>query len=153
MTAARYIEPKKATNAFNEIVAKLTRMGVSVWGSRVLTVVGRKSGEPRSVPVNLLTVDGESYLVAPRGVTQWVRNLRAAGSGELRVGRRVQPFTAEELPDAAKPAILRAYLRRWKFEIGAFFAGVGPDSAEAELVAIAPGYPVFRIRLGTERRD
>ena len=146
-TEQRYLEPGWFTqNVFNRCVRGLTRLGVSVWGSRELRVRGRSTGAWRTVPVNLLTVDGVSYLVAPRGVTQWVRNLRAAGSGELRVGRRVQPFTAEELPDAAKPAILRAYLRRWKFEIGAFFAGVGPDSTDDELAAIAAGYPVFRIR-------
>jgi deazaflavin-dependent oxidoreductase (nitroreductase family) len=153
MTAEqRYQAPGWFTRAvFNRGVRGLTRLGISVWGSRELRVRGRSTGAWRSTPVNLLTVDGVNYLVAPRGVTQWVRNLRAAGSGELRVGRRVQPFTAEEVPDAAKPAILRAYLRRWKFEIGAFFAGVGPDASDDRLAAIAPGYPVFRIRLGTER--
>jgi deazaflavin-dependent oxidoreductase (nitroreductase family) len=154
MTAERrYLAPGWFTRVvFNRAVRGLTRLGVSVWGCRELRVRGRSTGAWRSTPVNLLTVDGDSYLVAPRGVTQWVRNLRAAGSGELRVGRRVQAFTAEELPDPAKPAILRAYLRRWKFEIGAFFAGVGPDSAEEELAAIAPGYPVFRIRFAPEDR-
>ena len=143
----RYLEPGWFTrNVFNRCVRRLTRLGISVWGSRELRVRGRSTGTWRTVPVNLLTVDGVSYLVAPRGVTQWVRNLRAAGSGELRVGRRIQPFTAEELPDVAKPAILRAYLRRWKFEIGTFFAGVGPDAGDDELAAIAAGYPVFRIR-------
>ena len=97
----------------------------------------------------MLTVEGQRYLVAPRGVTQWVRNLRAAGSGELRVGRRVQPFTAEELPDEAKPAILRAYLRRWKFEIGAFFPGLSPDASDDQIAAVAAGYPVFRVHLST----
>jgi hypothetical protein len=75
-----------------------------------------------------------------------VRNLRVAGGGELRLGRRAQPFTAVEVPDADKPAILRAYLTRWKMEIGVFFQGVGPDAPEARLAEIAPGYPVFRIR-------
>lgn len=146
-TEQRYLEPGWFTrNVFNGCVRGLTRLGVSVWGSRELRVRGRSTGAWRTVPVNLLTVDGVSYLVAPRGVTQWVRNLRAAGSGELRVGRRVRPFTAEELPDVAKPAILRAYLRRWKFEIGTFFAGVGPDASDDELAAIAADYPVFRIR-------
>jgi deazaflavin-dependent oxidoreductase (nitroreductase family) len=146
-TEQRYLEPGWFTrNVFNRCVRRLTRLGVSVWGSRELRVRGRSTGAWRTVPVNLLTVDGVSYLVAPRGVTQWVRNLRAAGSGELRVGHRIQPFTAEELPDEAKPAILRAYLRRWKFEIGTFFAGVGPDAGDDEWAAIAPGYPVFRIR-------
>lgn len=145
----RYLAPGWFTrNLFNRAVRRLTRLGVSVWGSRELRVRGRSTGAWRTVPVNLLTVDGVNYLVAPRGVTQWVRNLRAAGAGELRVGRRVQPFTAEELPDEAKPAILRAYLRRWKFEIGAFFEGIGPDAGDEQFAAVAAGYPVFRVVTG-----
>jgi deazaflavin-dependent oxidoreductase (nitroreductase family) len=108
-------------------------------------VRGRKTGEWRSTPVNLLTIDGVRYLVAPRGITQWVRNLRAIGTGELAVGRRVEPFRATELADADKPAVLRAYLKRWKFEVGVFFDGVGPDASDEELLRIAPGYPVFVI--------
>ncbi len=130
---------------FNETVAALTRLGISIWGSRVLSVRGRKSGEWRSTPVNLLTFEGRRYLVAPRGHTQWVRNMRAAGGGELRVGRRVEAFTAAELADDQKPELLRAYLRRWKFEVGMFFDGVGPDAPEEKLLEIAPGYPVFQI--------
>src|SRR6185312_11481093 len=91
-TETRYIKPKSATNFFNETVARLTRMGVSVYGSRILYVRGRKSGEWRTTPVNPLTLaDGERYLVAPRGNTQWVRNLRAVGTGELHIGRKVEP--------------------------------------------------------------
>jgi deazaflavin-dependent oxidoreductase (nitroreductase family) len=141
----RYIKPGRSTNVFNEVVAKLTNLGVSVWGSRVLTVVGRKSGEPRSVPVNLLTVDGVRYLVAPRGETQWVRNLRAAGQGTLRVGRRVETFTFRELADDEKPGLLRAYLKRWKFEVGVFFDGVDAKASDEKLREIAPGYPIFEI--------
>jgi deazaflavin-dependent oxidoreductase (nitroreductase family) len=145
MTEKRYIEPKKATNAFNTMVQNLTKLGVSVWGSRVLTVRGRKSGEPRSVPVNLLTVDGVRYLVAPRGETQWVRNLRAAGEAQLRVGRRVETFTHRELADDEKPEILRAYLKRWKFEVGVFFDGVDAKAPTEKLREIAPGYPIFEV--------
>lgn len=130
---------------FNRLVAGLTRIGVSVYGSRVLEVRGRNSGQWRSVPVNLLHLDGTDYLVAPRGHTQWVRNLRAARSGRLRVGRRVTDFTAAELSDDEKVQVLRGYLRRWKFEAGAFFAGVGPDAPDDELRRIAPDHPVFRI--------
>jgi hypothetical protein len=101
--------------------------------------------------VNLLTLDGRRYLVAPRGHTQWVRNLRAAGGGELLLGRRVEAFRASELPDAEKPRILRAYLKRWKMEVGTFFAGVGADSSEADLARIAPEHPVFRIEPATRR--
>jgi deazaflavin-dependent oxidoreductase (nitroreductase family) len=125
------------------LVAMLTKAGISLLGSRILSVRGRKSGEWRSTPVNLLTHDGHRYLVAPRGHTQWVRNLRAAGGGELRVGRRVERFTATELPDEQKPEVLRAYLKRWKFEVGMFFDGVGPDSTDAEFAAIAAKHPVF----------
>jgi deazaflavin-dependent oxidoreductase (nitroreductase family) len=133
------------THVFNPTVAALTRAGISVYGSRVLAVRGRTSGEMRTTPVNLLSLDGTRYLVAPRGHTQWVRNLRVAGEGELRVGRRVERFRATEIGDEAKPPILRAYLRRWKVEVGVFFDGVGPNSPDAELRRIAPHHPVFRI--------
>ena len=143
----RYLRPSWLTQrVFNGVVASLTRVGVSVMGSRVLTVRGRKTGEERSVPVNLLTHAGQRYLVAPRGTTQWVRNLRAAGEGRLRVGRRVEQFRADEVSDAEKPEILRAYLRRWRFEVGAFFRGVGPKSADEDLLRIAPNHPVFLVQ-------
>jgi deazaflavin-dependent oxidoreductase (nitroreductase family) len=142
----RYVRPGWFTkHVFNPLVAVLTRMGISVWGSRELRVRGRKSGEWRATPVNLLTVDGTRYLVAPRGETQWVRNLRVAGEGELRVGRRVERFRATEIPDEEKPPILRAYLKRWKAEVGVFFGGVSADSPEEDLRRIAPDHPIFRI--------
>jgi deazaflavin-dependent oxidoreductase (nitroreductase family) len=133
-------------NVFNRLVAVLTRLGISVWGSRVLEVRGRSSGEWRRTPVNLLTLDGERYLVAPRGHTQWVRNLRASGEGRLRLGRRSEDFTAGEIVDGAEKApILRAYLRRWKAEVGVFFEGVGPDASEQQLIEISDRHPVFRL--------
>jgi len=133
-------------NVFNRIVALFTRLGISVWGSRVLEVRGRSSGQWRRTPVNLLTLEGQRYLVAPRGQTQWVRNLRASGEGRLRLGRRSETFVAGEvLVEADKVPILRAYLRRWKAEVGVFFEGVGPDSSEQELARIAPNHPVFRV--------
>ena len=145
-TADHYKAPDAFTRrVFNPFVAWLTRRGVSVWGSRELAVVGRRSGEWRTVPVNLLEVEGQEFLVAPRGHTQWVRNLRVAGDGRLRVGRRNWTFTADEIDDADKADLLRAYLRRWKWEVGQFFDGVGLDSSDAELLAIAPNHPVFRI--------
>jgi len=135
------------TNVFNRIVAALTQLGVSVYGSRVLEVKGRKSGQWRSTPVNLLRYEGEHYLVAPRGHTQWVRNLRASGEGRLRVGRRIEPFSAVELTDDEKPPLLRAYLKKWNVEVGVFFAGVGPESSEEELRRIAPDHPAFRLTM------
>jgi deazaflavin-dependent oxidoreductase (nitroreductase family) len=144
-TPSRYVEPSRMDHLFNRTVAALTKLGVSVWGSRVLYVRGRSSGEWRTTPVNLLTVDGVRYLVAPRGITQWVRNLRVAGNGELHVGRRVETFTATELADEAKPAVLRAYLKRWGWEVGRFFEGLDANATDEHVRAVAPSFPVFRI--------
>jgi deazaflavin-dependent oxidoreductase (nitroreductase family) len=146
----RYVTPttpmaRRVNRLMNGSVAALTRAGISLKGSRVLSVRGRKSGQWYSTPVNPLSYGGGRYLVSPRGQTQWVRNMRVAGGGELRVGRRVESFTAQELPDEQKPELLREYLRRWKFEVGMFFEGVGPDAPDEKLREIAPGYPVFRI--------
>jgi len=146
-TAARYLEPGWFTrNIFNRAMRLFTKMGVSLRGSRELRVRGRKSGEWRAVPVNPLTIGDDRYLVAPRGATEWVRNLRVAGTGELHLGRKVEAFVADELDDEAKPEILRQYLHHWKAEVGVFFDGVGPDASDDELRAIAGGYPVFQIQ-------
>ena len=80
-----------------------------------------------------------------RGEGHWVRNLRAAGTGELRVGRRTQAFRGRELSDEEKVPVLRAYLKRWKAEVGPFFDGVGPDSSDAEIQAIAGKHPAFEV--------
>ncbi|MGH8994757.1 MAG: nitroreductase/quinone reductase family protein [Acidimicrobiales bacterium] len=133
------------THIFNRLVAWLTRHGLSVWGSRVLAVRGRSTNEWRTTPVNPLDFDGGRYLVAPRGTTQWVRNIRAAGAAELRKGRRAEPIRVVELSDDEKVPVLRAYLKRWKFETGRFFGGTGPDASDPELRVIAPNHPAFRI--------
>ena len=147
MTATHYRKPGWFTkHVFNTIVKGLTRLGVSVWGSRIIEVRGRTTGEPRRTAVNLLTIDGTEYLVAPRGETQWVRNLRAAdGRLDVLIGRRRQSRDATELTGADTVGVLRAYLKRWKAEVGMFFDGVGPDATDDELLAIAPKHPVFRL--------
>ena len=144
----RYQRPGWFTvHVFNRLVAGLTRIGISVLGSRVLAVRGRKSGLWRTTPVNLLVHEGGRFLVAPRGVTQWVRNVRAGSEVELRIGRRREPVALVELPEGAeKLEVLRAYLQRWKVEVGAFFQGVGPDAPPADLARIAPLHPAFRVQ-------
>ena len=123
---------------------RLTKSVMSVWGSRILEVRGRNSGEPRRTPVNLLEVDGYNYLVSPRGEGQWVRNVRADGGRlALLLGRHRDERVARELPDSEKSPILRAYLRRWKMEVGVFFDGVSADSKEEDILRIAPDHPVF----------
>jgi hypothetical protein len=133
-------------NVFNRMVKGLTRLGVSVRGSRVLEHRGRTSGKLHHVPVNLLDIDGMEYLVSPRGETQWVRNVRHAdGHLVLILGRRRQLRTAREIPVADRVPMLRVYLRRWKFETGMFFDGVTPDSTDEEWAAVAADHPVFAL--------
>ena len=142
----KYQKPNFFTkNIFNPFLMLLTRVGLSLRGSRTLAVRGRKSGEWRTVPVNPLTIGDARYLVAPRGTTEWVRNLRVARTGELRLGSKVESFRAEEVSDAEKPEILRNYLKHWKTETGIFFGGVSDTSPDEDLRRIAPEHPVFRI--------
>ncbi|MFF0528207.1 nitroreductase/quinone reductase family protein [Nocardia amikacinitolerans] len=144
--STRYIAPTGLDPLMNRVFNWLPKLGVSVAGSRLLAVRGRKSGEWRTTMVNLLVDEtGTRYLVAPRGHTQWVRNLRVAGEGELRLGRRAEAFTATEIADADKVPVLRVYLEKWGWEVTRFFEGVTKDATDAELAAIAPGFPVFRL--------
>ncbi len=145
--AARYKRPDWFTrNVMNKLMSGLTRLGVSVRGSRVLEHRGRTSGKLLHTPVNLLTIEGTQFLVAPRGETQWVRNVRSAGGHlVLILGRHRQLCTATEIPPSEAVPVLRAYLRKWKFETGMFFEGMTPDSTDAEWAEAAPRHPVFAI--------
>lgn len=140
-----YIKAGNVEARFNKVVGWLSRHGVSLLGSAELSVRGRKSGQMLRIPVNPYTQDGTQYLISARGHSQWVRNMRVAGGGELRVGRRIRTFTAAEVPDDEKQVILRGYLKRWGWEVGRFFNGVTVDSSDQELTAAAPDHPVFRI--------
>ncbi|MGZ5335345.1 MAG: nitroreductase family deazaflavin-dependent oxidoreductase [Solirubrobacterales bacterium] len=131
-------------HVFNRAVALAARLGISMAGSRTLTVAGRKSGEPRTTPVNPLELGGSTYLVAPRGTTQWVRNLRAAGEGDLKLGRTTRRFRGAEVPDSEKLPILKAYLDKWAWEVGAFF-DLPKDPSDRQIMEIAPLHPVFRV--------
>jgi deazaflavin-dependent oxidoreductase (nitroreductase family) len=144
----RYLRPTWFTqHVLNRTIRRLARLGLSPKGLRELQVRGRTSGEWRTTAVNLLEVDGQRYLVAPRGHTQWVRNIRVAGDGRLRVGRRVEAIAVRELPDDEKLPVLREYLVRWRSEVKVFFEGLDVDATDAELAAIAPGFPAFEVLL------
>ena len=130
-------------NVFNRMVAGLHRLGLGVQGSQTLAVRGRKSGEMRTNPVNPFEIDGRTYLLSPRGTTQWVRNLRAAGGqGELRSGRKVRHFHAEEVADSDKLPLLRLYMDKWSWEVKGFM-GIDADAPDEELRRIAPDHPAF----------
>jgi len=150
----RYVVPttpasRRLLALSNALVVWLTACGLPLAGSRILAVRGRRTGEWRTTPVNPLAVDGRRYLVAPRGHTQWVRNLRASGTGELRVGRRREEFTAREVADADKLPVLREYLRRWGWEVGQFFEGLDKHATDAHLREVSGGFPVFVVEPAT----
>lgn len=131
----------------NPFLNLLMHLGISIRGSRVLEHRGRRSGQPHHIPVNLLDFESQQYLVAARGETEWVRNVRADdGHLVLILGRRREDRTAVEVPALERTPILRAYLRRWASEVGMFFQGVGPDSTDEEIAAVADHHPVFRLR-------
>jgi deazaflavin-dependent oxidoreductase (nitroreductase family) len=142
----RYLKPGWLTrHVVNRAVRRLARLGLSPKGLRELRVRGRRTGEWRTTAVNLLELDGARYLVAPRGTTEWVRNIRVAGAGELRVGRRTEAFVIHELPDDEKAPVLREYLVRWKAEVKVFFEGIDEHATDEQLAEIAPGFPVFEV--------
>ena len=142
---AQYQPPNWFTkNAGNTLVALLVKLGFKPQGAHLLAVRRRKSGQWRTVPVNPLPHEGARYLVVPRGETEWVRNLRAAGEGELRSGSNREPIRVTEVADGEKPPLRRDYLERWDGVTGAYF-GATKDSPDDELRRIAPDHPVFRI--------
>jgi deazaflavin-dependent oxidoreductase (nitroreductase family) len=143
-----YLKASPLALRLNRVVGWLARHGLSLAGTAEMSVRGRTSGRIQRVPVNPHTYDGARYLVSARGHSQWVRNMRAAGGGELRVGRKVHAFTAVELPDEEKLPVLRTYLERWGWEVNQYFQGVTAASSDEEIIASAPGHPVFRITVG-----
>ncbi|MET8976656.1 nitroreductase family deazaflavin-dependent oxidoreductase [Streptomyces sp. NPDC004539] len=145
MSQPYYLKGSPLNVRFNNVVGWLARHGFSLAGTAELSVKGRKSGQMQRVPVNPHTHEGGQYLVSARGHSQWVRNMRAAGGGELRVGRKVREFTAVEVPDAEKPEVLRSYLKKWGWEVNQYFQGVTAKSSDEEIAAAAGDHPVFRI--------
>lgn len=119
-------------------------LGLPLMGAEVLDVRGRKSGAVRSVVVNPLEVDGVTYLMSPRGESQWVKNLRVVGEGRLRRGRKQWSFRAQELTDDKKLPLMRAYLQKWGWQVRSFM-GVDQNSSDEEIRAILHKHPVFRI--------
>ena len=144
-SAPYYRKGSPLTVRLNSVVGWLARHGLSFAGTAEMSVRGRKSGRMQRIPVNPHTHDGGQYIVSARGHSQWVRNMRAAEGGELRVGRKVRAFTAVEIPDEEKLPILRTYLEKWGWEVNQYFQGVTARSSDEEIAAAAHDHPVFRI--------
>ena len=142
--APTFRQPSALERLLNRAIGALVARGLGPAHMWVLEVRGRRSGRIRATPVDLLVEDGRRYLVAPRGYTEWVRNAEASGEITLRRGRRRVAYRLRALPAAEKPAILRAYLDRFRREVQRYFpvpAGSPPD-AFAPLIS---RYPAFEL--------
>ena len=130
--------------ALNALVTPLAWAGIGASGTYLLTVPGRRTGRRYTTPVRLVDVGGERWLVAPYGEREWVKNARAAGTVELRRGRRRVACVVEELPPEERPAVLAEYIRRVPIVASFFDAPIGasPEAFAAE----AARHPVFRLR-------
>ncbi|QRY61208.1 nitroreductase family deazaflavin-dependent oxidoreductase [Gordonia sp. PDNC005] len=148
MNDTRYEAPSGTMfTASNRLVGGLARIGAAPKGVHELRTVGRRTGEVRRTPVNVLDVGGRRFLFSPRGNTQWVRNVRAGGAVGLRRGRRTAAVTLAELDDAAKPEIIRDYLTKWGWQVSDFVCGLTAASSDDEILAVAEGFPVFEVRV------
>lgn len=146
MSITRYDEPNRAARATNVAFRWLAEAGVSIAGTRALRIRGRQTGTLRGVVVNVLTSDGRDYVVSPRGNTQWSRNARVAGQVEMGPRWRSRQVGVIEVPDDAKPALLKLYLERWYWEVKGHVGGLSPASSDDEIAAAAPSIPVFELK-------
>ena len=139
-------QPNALEAVFNRFFGWLVGLGLMPANYYVLEVTGRKSGRIYSTPVDLLRHNGHTYLVSPRGQTQWVRNARASGTVTLRQGRTAERYALQELGDEEKPEILKAYLDTYRRQVQRFF----PVAAGSPIEAFRPQaarYPAFEIRV------
>ena len=118
----------------------MLRRGLTIGSQALLTVPGRRTGQPRSTPVSIATIGQTRYIVAAFADAAWVHNVRAAASGVLTRGRQVEPVQFAELPVAERGPVLRAFLQQVRGG-RRFFGLAEPD----DVVAAAERFPVFRI--------
>lgn len=135
------MNPTKIVNSVAKVL--VGNLGLNLKGAMVLTVRGRKSGEPRSLVVNVLDLDGNKYLLSPHGASNWVKNVRENGHLQLHRGKHRARYHAEEVTDPEeKLAVMRAYLDRWSWQVRGFM-GVDKSASDEELRAILDKHPVF----------
>jgi deazaflavin-dependent oxidoreductase (nitroreductase family) len=140
---ARTYQANFATRTRDSLFRALLRTGVNLGTMSLLTVRGRKSGEPHTVPVRLIEQNGQRFLVAPYGIVQWVRNLRAAGTATLTRGQRPESISVTELPAGEAAQILKEYLTQVA-TVRPYFEVTRDSPVEAFQQEVSQ-HPVFRI--------
>src|SRR6266699_7099308 len=141
---AKTLQLNFADRIGDALITTLLRAGVKIGTTSLLTVRGRKSGQPHTVLVLPVEQDGERWLVAPYGVVQWVRNIRAAGTATLNRGRRSETISVTELPAQEAAPILKEYLLHVSGGVRSYFDAKRDSPLEA-FEREAPRHPVFLI--------
>ena len=144
MNRSSFQKPSAIEQLFNRVFGLLVGLGLGLSHNYLLQVRGRKTGRMYSTPVNLLSVDGERYLVAPRGEAHWVRNARASGEVWLKKGFRREHYLVRELSAPERPALLKEYLERYRTTVQRYFT-VPVGSDEKAFGGISERHPVFRL--------
>jgi len=139
-----YHKPSGPVKLMNSIVGRLASIGLVPMSTVVLQVIGRRSGQIRSTAVSWIEHEGQRYLVAPRGNTEWVRNVKAAGGEAVLKSRKTERVRLEEVPVEQRAPIIKAYLKKTAMVTKREF-GLDPDAPLEEFEKIAPRHPVFRI--------
>lgn len=139
-----YHKPSGPVKLMNSIIGRLASIGLIPGETVSLQLKGRRSGQIRSTAVTWLEHEGQRYLVAPRGTTEWVRNARAAGGQAAIRRRKSEDVRLEEVPVEQRAPIIKAYLKKTAMVTKREF-GLDPDEPLEEFEKIADRHPVFRI--------
>lgn len=139
-----FVKPNAVDRLFNRVFGWLVGLGLGLPHNYLLEVRGRKSGRTYAMPVDVLTHGDTRYLVAPRGRTQWVRNAEASGRVTLKKGSRRAEYQLRALGDEEKPAVLKAYLDRFRLTVQRYFP-LPAGSPVNDFVSLAARYPVFEL--------
>lgn len=136
--------PTRMGRWVNRLASWWSGLGLSSSEMAALEVRGRTSGQPRSTPVVIATVEGKRYLVSMLGPeSDWVKNVEAAqGAAVLRQGQR-RPVHLVAVPPAERAPILSEYVRVATSGRNHLPVAVGAPLSEFE--TIAERYPVYRI--------
>jgi deazaflavin-dependent oxidoreductase (nitroreductase family) len=144
---AKTYAPTRTTKAFNAFAKTLVQLGIPTGSIAVLTVSGRRTGQPRSTPVNLHVENGRRYLVSPYGHVGWVQNVRKAGGrAHLKARGRNEDVRLQELPLAQSAPFLKYYAEH--FKVTAPFFDAKPGDPVERFAAEADKHPVFEILPG-----
>lgn len=139
-----FTPPNLVDRTFNRAFGLLLKLGIGLKHNYLLEVRGRKTGKIYTTPVNVLEYKGKKYLVAPRGYTQWVRNVEAGSESALVRGGRREAIKLRSVAEASKAEILKVYLDCFRLTVQRYFPV--PAGSPVEVFEPLKGrYPVFEL--------